>query len=322
MKQNKKNSNTFYKIAFYGGLTTAIVAGINQLVFMSATSRNMLSGNDDLYYNWRFGKIFYTKEGKGTPVLLIHELQSTGSDFEWKSLRKELKKTHTVYTIDLLGCGRSEKPHFIYTNFLYVQLITDFIREIIGQKCDVITSGNASSLTLMASAYQPERFQRLIFINPEDLTKTYQYPEKREKLMRQLIELPVFGTALYNLIHSALWIKINAKKHQFYNPANIRPIQMQAFHEAAHLGHYSAKHLFGCLKANYTQIPVLSALRKSNHPLIIVGGTAQPRIEQIIADYKEYHPSVLSELIPNSIQYPHLEQPEQTSKVLVKYLNH
>ena len=54
-------------------------------------------------------------------------------------------KDHTVYTIDLLGFGRSEKPNLTYTNYLYVQLVTDFIQNIIGEKTDIIASNESIS---------------------------------------------------------------------------------------------------------------------------------------------------------------------------------
>ena len=52
----------------------------------------------------------------GTPVLLIHDLSPLSSSYEWCRYAKKLEKQHTVYTIDLLGCGRSEKPYLTYTN--------------------------------------------------------------------------------------------------------------------------------------------------------------------------------------------------------------
>ena len=55
--------------------------------------------------------------------------------------RRRTAMEHTVYTIDLLGCACSEKPGVTYTNFVYVQVICDFIRNVIGEKTDVITSG-------------------------------------------------------------------------------------------------------------------------------------------------------------------------------------
>ena len=63
-----------------------------------------------------------------------------------------------VYTIDLLGCGRSEKLNMTYTNYLYVQLISDFIKSEIGHRVNVIATGEAASIPVMACANNPELF--------------------------------------------------------------------------------------------------------------------------------------------------------------------
>ena len=81
------------------------------------------------YYHWRFGDIYYTKKGKGSPILLIHDMLPGGSGYEWTRIEDELALEHTVYNLDLPGCGRSEKPGMTYTNFVYVQAICDFIKE-------------------------------------------------------------------------------------------------------------------------------------------------------------------------------------------------
>ena len=64
--------------------------------------------------------------------------------------------------MDLLGCGRSEKPNLTYTNYLYVQLISDFIQSEIGHRTDVIATGSSSSLIVMACANRSELFDLLI----------------------------------------------------------------------------------------------------------------------------------------------------------------
>ena len=102
-----------------GAATTTAL--INKAVKLSAVSRHILESRVSLCYRWRLGNIHYTKIGEGKPVLLVHDLSPASCSYEWHSVRRELAKNHTVYTIDLLGFGRSEKPNLTYTNYLYVQ---------------------------------------------------------------------------------------------------------------------------------------------------------------------------------------------------------
>lgn len=68
------------------------------------------------------------------------------SGYEWNAIEKQLATEHTVYTIDLLGCGRSEKPDITYTNFVFAQLLCDFAKNVIREETDVIASGFSGSL--------------------------------------------------------------------------------------------------------------------------------------------------------------------------------
>ena len=145
----KKNLKT---CTILTGLTVASMHIVNRFVYYMSTIDEMLSDKDAEYYDWRFGRICYHKTGSGSPLLLIHDLNVCSSSYEWNQIVDQLSKTNTVYTIDLLGCGRSDKPYLTYTNYLYVQLITDFIKHIIGEKTDIIAMGESGSFVLMACA--------------------------------------------------------------------------------------------------------------------------------------------------------------------------
>jgi len=294
---------------------------MNKAVFLSATACDMLSKESDRFFQWKHGRICYQKEGTGTPILLIHELSPTASGFEWHSLKKELIKKHTVYTVDLLGCGRSEKPGITYTVFLYVQLISDFIKTVIGSPCDVVTSGNASSLCLMSCAYRPEWFRNMIFINPEQLSGSLHMPDERSKWMKRIIEFPVYGTMVYNILHSKMLLALDLRLNKYYRSENIKEIHIQALHEACHLGSYKAKYLFGSIEGHYTNLPTIEAAGKIQNHLAILGGTGEAQIEQTIADYQKENPSIQSKLIPDSVHYPHIENPEKTAKYIETYIS-
>ena len=145
------------------GIVTAAAAagavyGMNRLVFFLSTMKDLLTSKEKSYYNWRFGDIYYARKGEGRPVLLLHQLSASGSDCEWQSMIDELAENHTVYTIDLPGCGRSQKEKMVYTNYLYVQAVNDFVKHVIKTKTDIITSGDTSSIAVMACHSEPSLY--------------------------------------------------------------------------------------------------------------------------------------------------------------------
>ena len=144
------------KLALGAGLfatTTVTLHLINKYINTSVSQNKSLDYIPDLYYDWKFGEVSYTKQGKGSPILLIHDLTTYSSGYEWHKITDKLAEDHTVYCLDLLGCGNSDKPNILYTNFLYVQLITDFIKNVIGDKPTVVATGESAAFVLAACKY-------------------------------------------------------------------------------------------------------------------------------------------------------------------------
>ncbi len=173
----KKNVQRLLTISILTSMTGAGIFAINKLINASAVIRNALHNKSQYFYDWKFGRIHYTIEGSGSPLLLLHDLSPASSSVEWKFLKKQLAKDHTVYCMDLLGCGCSDRPKITYTNFLYVQLITDFIKAVIKQPTDVLTSGLSGSFAVMACKNDSSIIRRIMMINPEDLAVLNQIPK-------------------------------------------------------------------------------------------------------------------------------------------------
>ena len=142
--------NKLKSCAILATLGTITIHLINKTLIEMATKDSLLNSSEGNYYDWRFGKIYYRKQGNGKPLLLLHDLDAESSGVEWKKVAAILAEKYTVYTVDLLGCGRSEKPNITYTNFLYVQMLTDFIKHIIGEKADVVATGESAAIAVMA----------------------------------------------------------------------------------------------------------------------------------------------------------------------------
>ena len=131
---------------------------LNRMIYAAATKNDILSNIEDQYYEWRFGKIHYVKKGSGKPLLLVHDLTVGSSGYEFHKIINQLSKQYEVYAIDLLGYGLSDKPNMTYTSFLYVQLLTDFIKTVIGKKTDIIATGDTSYIAIVTCHNNPEVF--------------------------------------------------------------------------------------------------------------------------------------------------------------------
>lgn len=294
--------------------------GINKLIFLRAGMKDMLFCENKHQYSWRFGNIFYTKKGSGSPLLLIHELKCTASADEWKSLINQLSKNHTIYALDLIGCGRSEKPKMTYTNYIYVQLINNFIKDVIGAKTDVITSGSSSNIAIMGCYSEPDLYRRIMMVNPSSMKDMAKYPKTNHKTLKYLVELPLIGTTIYNIANSHGTIFKEYKKKTLYPDIHTQK-DVDTMYESSHLGGPSARYLYASERSHFTNINMLHALKKLNHSMCIIGGKDLKDIEDTIKDYVSINPSIETELVDNCKQYPHIEQTDAFSDLCSIYLS-
>ena len=270
----------------------------------------MLDFSNHNYYNWRFGKIYYTKKGSGSPLLLIHDTMPGGSGYEWSRVEDQLALEHTVYTIDLLGCGRSEKAGITYTNFLFVQIICDFIKNVIKEKTDIIASGFSCSFVTTAAAYDKENINKIMFINPVSLVSLSKTPTQKDKIFKFLVEIPVFGTLIYHIIVSRETISDLFLDNLYYNPFHADRDIMDAYYEAAHKGGYYAKYLYSSQSAKYMNINIRHALESLDNSIYILEGEDEPNGNSIVDDYRRINPAIETAVITSSKNFPHIENAE------------
>lgn len=301
-----------------GAATTTAL--INKCIQLSAVSKSVLDEPESFCYKWRLGNIHYTKIGTGKPLLLIHDLTSTSSGYEWSQIVQHLKDDYTVYTIDLLGCGRSEKPYLTYTNYLYVQLLSEFIKSEIGHRTDVIASGATSAIAIMACSNTPELFNQLMLINPESIYTSSQMPGKYTKYYKAFLDLPILGTLIYNIANCKQTIKEDFAVNNFYNPYSVKNFYIDAYYESSHLGK-SPKSVYASVKCNYTKCNVVNALKKINNSIYIIGGAEKNNIEELMNEYKIYNPAIECTTIATSKHLPQLENPIEFVKLVKMYLS-
>jgi pimeloyl-ACP methyl ester carboxylesterase len=295
---------------------------INKVIFAIATLNKKLYDYNSYYYQWKFGKIHYTAMGSGKPILCIHSMKSGSSSYEFSKLTKQLAKNHTVYAIDLIGFGLSEKPKITYTAYMYVQLLHDFIKDVIQEDTDIITSGHSNSFVTMLSIQNSNYINKLIFINPGDLTKLSKNPIKKYSILKYILETPIIGTMLYLVINSKNQIKRQFKKSYFYNDTHISNKFIDSFYENSHIGDANNKFIFASNLCRYNNVNITTALEQINNSIYIIQGNERTEpFENIINEYKKANASIESSIIYKTKEFPHIEKPKAVLEVLSLYLS-
>ena len=129
----------FWKTVIAGGAGVAALAAVNEAIRRQASEpdNSALSG-EARFFEWKYGRIFYKTAGSSNskpPLVFVHGIGAGSSSFMWRKNFDALAQEFTVYAVDLLGFGFSDKPgNAPYSADLYVELITDFIREVCGYR--------------------------------------------------------------------------------------------------------------------------------------------------------------------------------------------
>jgi len=303
------------------GLATAAMHIMNRIEYTRSTFKNTLSCSSNKYYEWRFGKIRYHKKGAGYPILLLHDLTIGSSSYEYCRIEDELSKKYEVYSIDFLGYGLSDKTDITYTNYLYVQMITDFIKTIIGRRTNVIASGDASPIAFMVCHNDHDLVNKLIVINPQSLYQLNQIPSKQTRLLKFFMETPILGTFIYNLHSSkAAFYKLFQEKF-FFNPNNIEEKDILTYIEAAHTPDHNSKHAYASYIGRYMNANIIHALKEINNSIYMIAGSDKEDNQTIVENYVYYNNAIESVFIPKTKQLPHMEKPDEVLNYLSVYLS-
>ena len=110
-------------------------------------------------------KIAYQRQGQGEPMLLVHG--TTAYSFIWDTLVPGLSPSFDTIAIDLLGGGRSDKPHQAdYSIFAQAEIIHNFIQALGLKTIHLVSHGTGGGIAQVMAVRYPEQLKDMVFINP------------------------------------------------------------------------------------------------------------------------------------------------------------
>ena len=225
-----------------GAVAAGAVAAVNRLIAMTAGETYSVLGGAEGRFAWQHGArqydIRYTVRGRGAPLLLMHGIYAGASSFEYRRIFEPLSEQFRVFTPDLLGFGLSARPPLRYTPALYIQLLQDFARQVMGaadHPVTVVASTLGAAFAIRAAAERPDLCAQLVLIEPVGLeTRTGAGANPARQVACAALRSPVLGQALYNLIASRASIRYFLRRQVYANPAAVTPALVDYYYTAAH----------------------------------------------------------------------------------------
>lgn len=306
------------KLLLIGVLTAGFIYFLNRLSDHRADRKNTLPMTGR-FFTWRDYDIFYNVRGSGKPMLLIHDLHPASCNYEWTKLARRLDKDYEVYGVDLLGCGRSDKPAITYTTYLYAEMLNSFIEQIIKEKVTIIASGSSSFIALTLNKLYREKIEKVILINPDRLTSAEAAPDQKRKLLKTLISLPIIGTYIFNIENTEKNLSNLFRERYYQNPKRVDDKIVEAYYEAAHRGHGTGRFLLASLRGHYLNTNIKNTLKDTEN-LCIISSRDRRGSYQIMEEYRKYAKKAETTSISGSRTLPQLETPDKLMKAIKLFL--
>ncbi len=113
--------------------------------------------------DYKNAAIFYTDQGKGTVVVLIHGFLENST--MWDKITPELSKRNRVITIDLLGHGKSDCLGYVHSMELFAETIAAVLKELRIRKCILVGHSLGGYVALAFAEQHPQKVKGLCLMN-------------------------------------------------------------------------------------------------------------------------------------------------------------
>jgi len=265
----------FWKTMIAGGAGVAALAAVNAAIRRQASEPDdtALSG-DAYYFDWKYGRVFYKIAGErnpGLPLVFVHGIGGGCSSFMWRKNFDVLAEHFKVFAVDLLGFGFSDKPSAApYSSDLYVDLITDFIREVCGYPVNVIASSLGAAYAVRVADEHPELINALVLNAPAGGESFRARPGMAGAAFYGLLQSPVLGTSFHNVMVSERTIRDFARRHLFYDHRRVTDRLVAHLYATSH--QVGAQHAMAAFVAGYLNTDIRKPFARLRQPSILVWG--------------------------------------------------
>jgi pimeloyl-ACP methyl ester carboxylesterase len=265
----------FWKTVIAGGAGVAALAAVNAAIRRQANEPDDSAlGGEARFFDWKYGRVFYKTSGRenfGPPLVLIHNIGAGSSSFMWRKNFDVLARDFNVFALDLLGFGFSDKPSAApYSSDLYVELITDFIREVCGYPANVIASSLGAAYAVRVADEHPELIGSLVLNAPAGGDSFRTRPGMAGAAFYGLLQSPVLGTSFHNVISSERSIREYARRHLFYDHRRVTNRLVAHLYATSHQS--GSQHAIAAFVAGYLNTDMRGAFSRLTQPSVLVWG--------------------------------------------------
>src|SRR6185437_3716571 len=258
-------------------------------------------------------RMAYITGGAGEPVLFLHGLGHTAGT--WNEVLPQLARHFRVFAVDMLGCGRSDKPRVEY-NLWALATYTRYFMDAVGiERAHLVGHSLGGGIAMHMAWQYPERVNRLALVSTGGLGRDV-------RLALRVASLPGTSPALAGFTSPVwLWALKRFRAGRAMTPAWRENVQMWI-----RLGQVDSRRVFfrilrSVCSIRGQKVSALDRLALLKHPVLLIWGERDRTIP--VAHARRAASLICGcqlEVLPNCKHYPPLEQPELVAASLERFL--
>jgi pimeloyl-ACP methyl ester carboxylesterase len=309
-----------WKTMLAGGAGVAALAALNASIQRNASEPdNSALGGQAHFFGWKYGRVFYKTAGganSGAPLVFIHGVGAGASSFMWRKNFDDLSNDFPVFAIDLLGFGLSDKPPTAaYSADLYVELITDFIREVAGYPANVVASSLGAAYAIRVADEHPDLINAMILNGPTGSDSLNRRPGMAGAAFYGLLQSPVLGTSFYNVMASERSIRDFARDNLFYDHRRVTDRLVANLYATSHQP--GAQHAIAAFLSGYLNTNTKAPFSRLTQPTVLVWGKQDNTTPaETGASLLQLNPRASLEVFDYCRMMPEQEHPERFNELV------
>jgi pimeloyl-ACP methyl ester carboxylesterase len=215
----------------------------------------------------------YLRSGVGPPLLLVHGL--LGYSFSWRFAIPSLADQATVYAVDMLGVGFSDRPPGLDCCLrASAERLLRFLDTTAVVSCDLLGTSHGGAVAMMAAALAPDRIRRLILVAPVNPWSAHGKVLAQVLSNRLISALLVVAAPFLKVTHSQLLRRL------YGDTSRIRPGTLEGYSEPFEKPG-ALQHNLGILRSWQRDLADLEAILPNiaNIPALLIWGARDAAVD-------------------------------------------
>ncbi len=261
-------------------------------------------------------RMAYVAGGQGEPVVFLHGLGHASS--AWARVLPLLARRFRVFAVDMLGCGRSDKPRIDYSLWAMATYVRYFMDAVGIEQAHLVGHSLGGGIAMHTLLQYPERVGRLALLATGGLGREL-------RLLLRITTLPGASWALALLTRPA-WDRLI--KRLGYREPTI-PLKRETRQMWLKLAHPDHRWVFmrmlrgvsNITGQTVTALDRIDLVRELKEPILLIWGDRDRTIPLMHAQRAaQLIPNCQLEVLPGCGHYPAIECPEAVARLVERFL--